>query len=79
MTHVMKVVVVLLAMSLLLACSSKKVDKSLKATASVEQQVAQISGLVLAIENGKDGYTAQVESKPGMVYAALVSISDIIS
>ncbi len=79
MTNVMKVVAVLLATSLFVACSSKDVDKTMKATAtaSVDQKVEQISGLVIAIENGKDGYTAQVDSKPGTVYSALVSIPNL--
>ena len=78
-TILMKVSSFLLSICLLFACSSKDVDKPLKASvnASVDKQSEHISGLVTSIENGKDGFTAQVQSTAGTSYAVLVSIPNL--
>jgi len=61
----------------IISCSTPSNNE--KATASVppSNNNITITGEVKSIENGKDGYTAQIQSKEDKMYAALVSIVNL--
>ena len=70
-----KSLLLLVAMSLVVACSSQ-VDKGEKDSTKPEQPTV-IKGMVQSIESGKDGYTADVQTQEEGVYVALVSIVNL--
>jgi hypothetical protein len=83
-TTAMKTLMLLLAMNLAFACSNPKTpstEATAQTVAAAPQQSTEttmtIKGIVKKITNGKDGYTADVQTDNDGMYAALVSISNL--
>jgi len=55
------------------ACASKKTTP----TTTEKQQTMTVSGEIIAIENGKDGYMATIKDGKGKEYVATISIVNL--
>jgi hypothetical protein len=82
MSNITKVLLLLSIMNLALSCAnneSKSPTPAATPVAAIETSAEPIiiTGTVKSITNGKDGYTAEVQTDKDGTYAALVSISNV--
>lgn len=79
MTQSTKSLIFLFLSLLIISCTPQNGDKKEAATEAItpSSKTTTITGLVQSITNGKDGYTAQVETKDSGTYNALVSIVNL--
>jgi hypothetical protein len=75
MTITIKTVSLLCALNLIFACatSNAATTQTVAATTQKRAESITIMGIVKAITYGKDGYSANVQTDKGGIYAALVS------